>query len=138
MSYFRARKSKKLPRRARTIPLKGHPVRGNGEDHGKWFRCWVCGQRCNVDRDELGDSESRHGKGYEDTVISPHVTPQTGNSLDGGLYRLQGRTTKNIHVMVETDRNGDALKPNPHAISVKDSGTGCPFCHSLNWRGDYP
>jgi len=36
------------PKRKRTIPLYGE-----GDDKGKWYKCWNCGFPCNIDRDSL-------------------------------------------------------------------------------------
>lgn len=44
----------RLPKQSRTIALKGHPDHGDGQDNGKWFRCWNCGFICNKDREALG------------------------------------------------------------------------------------
>ena len=51
----------KLRKDSKTIPLKGHPERGDGLDFGKYYRCWHCGFVCNVERDALGDAQSRSG-----------------------------------------------------------------------------
>ena len=37
------------------------PYYGEGDDQGKWFRCWNCGFRCKVDRDSLDTGD--HGSG---------------------------------------------------------------------------
>lgn len=51
----------------RTIPLKGtsSPEGVSQSDEGKWFRCWNCGWRCNIERDTLGGENTRAGDGAQ-------------------------------------------------------------------------
>ena len=93
----------RLPKESKTIPIYGHPERGDGEDNGKYYRCWNCGFVCNVDRDALGDQSSRSGAAYE--------------------------------TYAQVDEYGVATGKTRYKVS--ESSTGCPLCHSKNWRGDY-
>ena len=75
--YTRPHK-RKLTKRSRTIP-----VYGEGADKGKYFRCWNCGWICNVDRDELGDSDSSSGNDHTDFHEGHHYS--TYDVYDGPL-----------------------------------------------------
>ena len=78
--YTRPHK-RKLTKRSRTLP-----VYGEGADKGKYFRCWNCGWICNVDRDELGDSDSGSGNDHtdyhEDHYYSTYDTYKGCNNLN--------------------------------------------------------
>lgn len=119
----------RIPKDSRRIPLYGDPIRGDGQDYGKWYRCWNCGFICNINRDALGDSQSRDGVVH--TVYAqqpdPGVTkPQA--TLGGAL---------GVHSVSEYGADGTA-KGVRNAIMVSSSASsGCPFCGSLNWKGDY-
>ena len=124
-------KKSNLPKQSRTIRRKADKFRGarsaggTGEDYKKYYRCWNCGFVCNEDRDALGGSSSGDG-----ISIIPFTIPISimnallymGDSVIGNAYVIGDDTTINEPVK----RN---LKP--------DVNSGCPFCGSLNWRGDY-
>lgn len=108
---------------SRTLPIYGHPYHGEGEDAGKWFRCWNCGFICKVGRDALGGPADKAGvvstaytqvDQYGDTTyhcINAHGDDQTTCEANGGTW------TSTSYKAVVTE--------------------GCPFCGSKNWRGDY-
>lgn len=88
----------------------------------------------NVDRDALGDGQSGDGVSHEDYSI-----PSVGGSYDGdpltSVTVLDG-DIEHFHVALKLGSDGE-----PEAIkhSFKSIvNQGCPFCGSLNWRGDYP
>lgn len=112
--YHRDR-SKKLRKEARTIPIPGHKDYGDGQDDGKYYRCWNCGMVCDVDRDELGGPAEK----ARVTPKSYTITGQYGETNASGhtIFTGEGYTT----VRYEPDVN-----------------SGCPFCGTLNWRGDHP
>lgn len=113
----------RIAKDSRRIPIYGDPIAGDGEDAGKWFRCWNCGFVCNAERDALGDSQSRHGGAYADYAQSPDGVQR--EAMLGGIA--------SIHMA--TKMGSTAIR---NAIMVSSSAsTGCPMCHSLNWRGDY-
>ena len=127
MNRFKVRTSRtntRIHKDSRTIPIWGSPTRGDGLDHGKWFRCWNCGFLCNKDRDALGDSQSRDGVAYED------YAPLTEGMNSGGAVLGTGV------VAPQTNSEDDALLIR-FPVMVSEKSTGCPFCHTLNWRGDY-
>lgn len=106
----------RLPKRSRTIPVKGF-----GEDKGRYFRCWHCGFVCNKDRDALGNSESRSGITYGESLL--HAVEPARCVLGGSIN----------HYHTAVSNNGYGLKHQIKPSNVR----GCPFCGTLNWRGDY-
>lgn len=108
-------RNKKLTKIARTIPIPGHKDYGDGEDDGKWYRCWNCGFVCNEERDELGGPSDRTritSKAY--TQSNQYGQSATAASPDWTIF--QSKYTRYT----------------PEIVS------GCPFCGTLNWRGDNP
>jgi len=97
----------------RTIPMYGE-----GDDAGKYFRCWNCGFICNIDRDALGDGD---GRAYTEFGIT--TEPLYPVDDDGGPP--YAAVLKGINEY--------------HTVGLHDGyqvgGTGCPLCHTLNWRG---
>lgn len=128
MSY---RRSRKLPKESRRIPLKGDKYRGNGEDHGRYYRCWNCGFVCDSDRDALGDGNSGNGVTHIDYVIN--AQGGSGDPLTS-LATLDG-DVNHYHVALEIGSDGEPKVIRHDYQTVINSG--CPFCGSLNWRGDY-
>ena len=140
MRRARAGRSGRIPKESRTTQMIGNSVRGTdtangvGEDYGIWYRCWNCGWACNEDRDELGGRESRDGVVLEDYVR----TPERWYAIDNPISSTAclGGPINHFHV---AQANGSAGQPKGvrHAIRVSESSSGCPFCHTKNWRGDY-
>ena len=127
MAQRTQRKSRKsIPKRSRTIPLKGNPDEGDGIDDGKYYRCWHCGFICDIDKDALGGPESKSGKILEDYSPASY----------GGIATLDG-LVEHFHIAA---RNGSDDTPLTalHYFKTSSSSTGCPQCHTKNWRGDYP
>lgn len=111
-------RSRKPVKDSKTIPLWGSPERGDGLDDGKYYRCWNCGFICDVDRDALGDAQS-----VSHITLDPYdLLDEYGNSVadTGGtkhtIFEGEGYTTVRYVPVVES---------------------GCPFCGTLNWKGDY-
>ena len=119
-------RSRPLRKRSRTIPLRGY-----GEDQGKWFQCWNCGFPCKEGREELGDSQARPG-----TVLTVEpltaIRPTPGERESAVLVMRDGNTT--AMVLMESDAAGEGKPP---VFTFGVSGNGCPFCHTKNWRGDH-
>lgn len=108
---------------SRTIAIYGSPERGDGLDSGKWYRCWNCGFLNSIDRNALGDSQSRDG-----IVITDYAT------YDGSVTHPEGRLGDSL-IAQEQDSEG-----NPKGIRgsfMVSVNSGCSFCGTLNWRGDY-
>jgi len=101
-----------------------------------------------VERDELGDSESKSGVSHEIYEALYSGGPKKGsNSADyyetdamihgdnSGVALLVVASARSGHVLLENDADGEPktvrLNWTPKVVS------GCPFCGTLNWRGDY-
>ena len=130
---------RRTPKRSRTIELPGHRDYGDGIDDGKYYRCWNCGFICDVDQDELGGENSRSGATYAqyDDVYSENEPPFY-SGIDGEnettpLVPLLGMRSAHVVMKLDADGSESTIRRNWY----NDGGTGCPFCHTLNWRGDY-
>ena len=111
-------RSTKPKKESKTIPLYGSPERGDGLDDGRYFECWNCGFICDLDRDTLGDSQSTS----DITLKSYQLLDEYGDNVaaTGGtkhtIFEGEGYTTVRY---------------------IPDVNSGCPFCGTMNWRGDY-
>lgn len=115
----------RVSRESRTKLLSDQsPVHKGDVDGGKYYRCWNCGQICNDRYHELGGADSGSGATYSDFAVDSQ-----------GRSAVILRTIPNGLVSGKLDSDGND-KPVVHNYST--SGSGCPLCHSLNWRGDYP
>lgn len=119
------------PSDSRTLPIYGDPISGDGLDAGKYYRCWNCGFVCNVDRDALGDAQSRDGVAIKGFIETPERDGQ------GPLAHISvlGDSINHYHVAMENGVDGQ-----PKAIrhsQVAQDGSGCPHCMTRNWKGDY-
>ena len=130
MAVYTRPHKRKLIKRSRT-----RPVYGEGADKGKYFRCWNCGFVCNVDRDQLGDSDSwsgnEHTDYHEDYLYSSYDAPD-----DPSRYAVLGGDIGDYYValnIVTPDGEPELIR---HKYT-SDISRGCPFCGSTNWRGDY-
>ena len=122
----RRERSRKPRGDSRTIPIRGY-----GDDDGKYFTCWYCGFTCNKDRDKLGGLGSKDGLNHEAVSrTAPGAEPGEHLSalavLDGDLNHFE--TT------LKADSSGNGIPP---VVVFTTTGTGCPLCHSHNWRGDF-
>lgn len=119
MIYTRPTKQR-LPRRARTIPLKG-------SESGKWFKCWNCGFICNEDRDD--SSGSTAGDNHTD-----FHSPSLGfveNGDEDRMLTLDGPDF--YHTILAQNADGTAKTiVHEHQSNVTK---GCPMCGSTNYRG---
>lgn len=104
------------PKEKRTIQLYGE-----GDDEGKYFRCWNCGQICNKDRDTLGP-----GTGL---TILDNVEP---------VYNVSGQGVNAVTLVLRDNHRMHKLtldgsyEPVVHYNYSQVSG-GCPFCGSKNY-----
>jgi hypothetical protein len=128
---MRRRRSRSLPRESRTIPLKADNYRGNGEDFGKYYRCWNCGHICNEDKDSLGNGAN--SVTHED-FVEPATGANNGDPLTS-IATLDG-DVMNYQVALELGSDGSP-KGIAHTFQTVING-GCPFCGCKNWRGDNP
>jgi len=128
-------KQRKIPKESRTLPVYGHPIRGDGLDHAKWYRCWNCGWLCNSDRDALGDSQSRSGVSHKDYAQQPDPGYSYPEGEAGISKKNQTAVLGDALMAGESEHDGSP-KSVKNAIMVS-SPRGCPLCGTLNWRGDY-
>ncbi len=119
-------KTPRLPKQSKTLPIYGNSEMGNGLDAGRYFRCWNCGFVCRVDRDALGDKQARPAVGAQSYV--PQPDPNTER-------RLVMLDEDEAYLTMESGADGSAKTPRlPYEAVVNG---GCPFCGTLNWRGDF-
>lgn len=126
-------------------------MEGYGDDENKWFRCWNCGHPCNVDRDERGPTLGTRGVPAKDsTMLSGYEVSDTsdahvnsypswdhlGASKDTDLpTKVLIRGIPHEHICMENDSTGNPKEVYHYFGS--NITRGCPFCGSLNWKGDY-
>jgi hypothetical protein len=135
-------RKRRIRKESRTRPVPGHRDYGNGEDDGRYFKCWNCGFYCDVQRDALGDGESQSNINYPQAVqkYSPDgfAISQYGAAEHGhidGVPLLTVATIGDGICLMEKDAAGD--NKTVYLNYYPDVNTGCPFCGTLNWRGDY-
>lgn len=127
---MRSRRNRRLSKESRTIPLKGDRYKGNGEDYGKYYRCWNCGHICDSDRDALGSGLGVAQEDYtENATGSNNGDPLTSIAIMGG-------ESVNHYVALELGSDGNPKEIRHDFQTVINSG--CPFCGCRNWRGDNP
>lgn len=122
------RKPHKLPlaKRSRTIPIYGR-----GDDANRYYHCWFCGFVCDVERDALGGADSGSGVGHVDAL-------EPSGEADGQvrLKSCLGGMLEHYHVAQKLGPDGETPYQVYHNYKANIS-SGCPFCGSKNWRGDY-
>ena len=128
MSEYRRPYKRKIPKRSQTLP-----VPGKGDDYGKYYHCWNCGFVCNVDRDELGDADSKAGDDHTDYHNLANPDPYTDNIGRIATIRCY---TEDVFVLQKLGLDGETPVLVEHA-NVSEVSRGCPMCGSTNWRGDY-
>lgn len=111
----------RLPKEARSIP-----VRGKGDDAGKYFECWNCGFICNIDRDD--SSGSTAGDNHID-----YSSPALGYVESGEGDRIMTLDSPNFyHTMLEPGSDGEPKTiVHSHLTNITK---GCPFCGTTNYR----
>lgn len=115
----------KFPKASKTIRIPGEGHKGAAQ-----YKCWHCGFTCNEHRDALGGESSRSGVAHLDyTIEAPGAEPGVKESA----YAILGGILHTI-VAVQIDSDGNP-RTSVHSHTV--TGSGCPHCHTLNWRGDY-
>lgn len=148
MRFGPRRNARVARKRSRTLPIYGNPVMGDGQDDGKYFRCWNCGFVCDVERDALGGSDSLSGVSYEiyeqkfstDGGNAPFIGASIhGVALDANGLDAEALIRKSClytgHVLLEEGPDGTAK--GIYRNWQPTISSGCPFCGSRNWRGDY-
>ena len=115
---YTAQAQRKVSKDSKTLPIFG-----KGDDEGKYFRCWNCGFPCDVDRDELGGPDSRNNV----TATAYTQVDQYGNTA----YHCIGAHGDNQTVCEARGGTWSSTRYKPVV------GSGCNFCGTKNWRGDY-
>ena len=118
-------KSRKYRKESRTIPIFGSPDRGDGRDAGRYYECWNCGFICDIERDYLGGPE-------DSSRITPTAYNQVGQDGSTAAYHCEGAAGADQTTCEAAGGTWSRVRYKP----VVDAG--CPFCGTVNWRGDYP
>jgi hypothetical protein len=121
-------RSKRLRKEARTLPIPGHFDYGDGEDNAKYYQCWNCGFTCDVDRDKLGGPTDSPGV----APVPYTLVGQAGTALRGGSS-IEDTSASRDHLA--GDMTGEGYTTFRYETEVSE---GCPFCGTVNWRGDHP
>lgn len=134
MAYKRYRGKRPVIGDSRTNPLPKTKRNISSEQVEDFlYRCWFCGFICNENRDVLGDAESINQITYGDAQTPQHPD-------DGTLEGLSSVTVLggalNSFVSMEYAADGSSLKGIVHD-NYRTATTGCPFCGTLNWKGQY-
>ena len=124
-----AHRTTRMRKRSRTIPIKGSWNKGNDDTCNNLYHCGFCGFRCDVRVNALGGRDSLSGANYTDAVIPSHGLADS-TDIRHSISKFRGSM-----IALEIGADGNP-KPIEHLIQ-RNTGTGCPLCGSLNWRGDY-
>ena len=86
---------------------------------------------CDAQRDELGGAESASGVNHTDAK-------DLATETDGNVkFKVcLGGDINSFQVGMELDADQSTAKTVVHN-HISDIASGCPFCGSTNWRGDY-
>jgi len=137
----------RIPRDSRTVPVCDETSQGNGT----WYNCWWCGFPNSDQRSALGDESTPNGVTHAKYAASalgaePGIRGATkSTSSSGSEYReggspsanlmLGGITIKQKTPVIRSDSDGNPITVLHYYTASADSG--CSFCGSMNWRGDF-
>jgi hypothetical protein len=125
MSQLRhVNKSKRIPKRSRTIPVPQHKDYGDGKNVGKLFRCWNCGFINNTDVNALGGAN-------EFVEIKPVAYTQT-DQYGATKYHCEGAAGADQTTCEAAGGTWTSTAYKPGEITM-----GCAFCGSINYAGVY-
>lgn len=110
---------------ARTLPVKGR-----FEDKGVFFRCWNCGFINKDGREELAGDNAPDGAATFDYSDESQGALDTSDSLNA-VAVLDGSISF-YQVLLAAGQDGTAK---PITADLGGTGTGCPLCHTRNWKG---
>ena len=124
---FSGRTRRRIPARIRTLPVKG-----KGDDAGKYFRCSYCGFVCDAERDRLeGDNATA---GNDTSIVITASNPADSLPMNGeGAVAVLGGSVNFFHTAMACGSDGQpkvvyhAFEPVVHS--------GCPSCGTTNWKG---
>ena len=134
-------RSRKIRLHKRALPIKGINLGGDNNDANRYFRCKHCGAINDSRKAALGDGDGHFIQDYafedpDKMLRFPSLIFQKGGYEDG---------QPDYHSMITisyVDHNHEGLieygidgtdRPIRHDHYVA-GGTGCPLCHSLNWK----
>ena len=121
-----------IPKESRTRLVSDESPQFKGDkDNGQFYKCWNCGQICHTKVHQLGGSKSG------DASVRTDFTTRSAGIIPGNAKTAISvfRSVPTSMASLKLNSDGDTQTV-VHSFST--NGGGCPLCHSLNWRGDYP
>ncbi len=121
-----------IPREARTtLVWDERAVHRGDKENGEFYKCWNCGFICHDKVHALGGSKSGDAITHLD-----FSTPSIGivPGVAGSAISVLGDVQKSVASLALNSSGGTKTVLHSH----RTTGGGCPLCHSLNWRGDFP
>jgi len=111
---------RRIKKRSKTKPkFRSRDLIYENQKNEKYYECWYCGFTCLLGREEEGGKNT------------PARISHTAN------YDVPYNTKlilRSHWIVTQTDFEGNI----PSEDKVYDiDGSGCPLCHSPNWRGKY-
>ena len=101
------------------------PMYGEGDDAGKYYRCWNCGFICDADRDVTGDGD---GRAYTDFTVTSQGSADMSDPVNGFVV-LDGINEGHVALKEMADGTTEVITHN-----FKVQGNACPNCHSQNYK----
>lgn len=129
-----ARKIRIRTRRNR-LPKEFHTkliVDETDTDNGSFYHCANCGFTCNDKQDSLGGANSGLGISHTD-IRTISGGSSVGDELSSSMIL---RTLDNSFASGRLGSDGNPKAAVHNHVAVVSGG--CPFCGTLNWRGDFP
>jgi predicted RNA-binding Zn-ribbon protein involved in translation (DUF1610 family) len=124
---FSSRTVRRVPAKIRT-----RPVRGKGDDAGRYYRCSYCGFICDAERDRLEGENALAGNDHQNVVttsVPVESIPQSG----GACVAVLGGDINFFHTAILSGSDGQ-----PQVVYHTFEPTvnfGCPSCGTTNWKG---
>lgn len=109
------------------------PVPGQFEDNGLYFRCWNCGFINKDGREELAGDNAPDGSATID-YSSPSMGMLEPNGDIMNLFAVLDSSIDFYQVLFVPGQDGT---PIPIISDLMVTGTGCPLCHTRNWKGQH-
>ena len=130
-STFRSRHVS-IPKESRTTLVFDETAQFKGDkDNRKYYKCWNCGQICHEGEHQLGGSKSGDAiEHFDFTIASSGII--SGDKLS--TLSILGDLRTSMASLELNSSGGTKTVLHSH----RTTGGGCPLCHTLNWRGDYP
>ena len=117
------------------------PVKGEGNEAGKYFRCWNCGFICNKEKNHLGDGA---GVTAREAIPAPSDGRCTMRRLNGTYVAFVASVAPSSILAILPVLEGpedigtvggatDVPRGVRHTFEPNVT-SGCPFCGSTNWK----